>query len=226
GGRGARRTRGAGEGTGPPPHRAQTAPCGPEAAQLGKTTERGIRRLTLLNADDASRDSSFSFEPGSVARAPGPWTRLRRSLTVPEPAVAGACQFDPDLSVQVAGPWTRLRRSSSELVVDLPWLPALRAAPVGAAVVGALVLASVASRTRSHPRAADASPISGSAAAPASAVAAPRRAEPVDHVLAPQDVRAMLVGNRALLPANAPPTLQGVVAAANQITNRPYSYGD
>jgi cell wall-associated NlpC family hydrolase len=179
--------------------------------------------LTLF-ADNASRDSSFSFEPGSVARAPGPWTRLRRSFTVPEAAVAGAYQFNPDLNVQIAGPWTRLRRSSSELVVDLPWLPALRAAPVGAAVVGVVVLATVAGRTRSHPRA-DASPISGSAATPARAVEAPRRAEPIEHLLAPQHVQATLVGDKAVLPANAPPALQGVIAAANHIRNRPYSYG-
>jgi cell wall-associated NlpC family hydrolase len=179
--------------------------------------------LTFFDADNNLRDSPFSFEPGTLARSPGPWTRLRRSFTLPQAAVAGAYQFNPDLNVQLAGPWTRLRRGGSELVVDLPLIPALRAAPVGAALVGVVVLATVAARTRTQPRVIEASPVSGTAAIPARAVEAPRQ-ERV-HVLAPQDVQATLVADKAVLPANAPPALQGVVAAANQIKDRPYSYG-
>jgi cell wall-associated NlpC family hydrolase len=179
--------------------------------------------LTFFDADNELRDSASIFEPGSLARSPGPWTRLRRSFTVPQAAVAGVYQFNPDLNVQVAGPWTRLRRDASDLVVDLPWLPALRVAPVGAAVVGAVVLATMATRTRPHARVSEASPVSGTVAPRARAVEEPRQ-EPM-HILAPQHVEATLVGDRAVLPANAPPALRGVVAAANQIKDRPYSYG-
>lgn len=161
-------------------------------------------------------DPSFSFDPGPSARAAGPWTRLRRSFAGPQAAIAGASHFNPDLNVQLAGPWTRLRRGGSELV-DLPSIPALRAAPVAAALVGVVALTSLLARPRPSPKASEVPPVPR-ASAGAEATVAPRP-------LSPGQVQATLVGGEAVLPEGAPRVLTDVVAAANRIEGRPYSYG-
>jgi cell wall-associated NlpC family hydrolase len=160
----------------------------------------------------------FAFEPGPTARPAGALTRLRRSLASPQVAVAGSYQFNPDLNVHVAGPWTRLRRSGAEL--DLPRLPP-RAVPVtAAALLGAVAMTSLLARGRSSaPGASEATPVVEAPRAPAP------RIDPVPRELAPARVEATLKGERAVLPAGAPPILKRVVAAANRIADRPYLYG-
>jgi cell wall-associated NlpC family hydrolase len=170
--------------------------------------------LTFLETGMDAGYPLFGFDPGPTARSAGPWTRLRRSFAWPQAAIVDTHAFDPGLNVQVAGPWTRLRRSGS----DLPAL-GMRAAPVAAAVVGTVVLTSTLARPRAEPNTSVAS------ALPAAIPAPETRVEPIMRPRPIGEFEARLVGSEAVLPEGAPQILKDVVAAANQIEGRPYSYG-
>ncbi len=172
------------------------------------------------------QDSVFVFDPGPVARAAGPWTRLRRSFLTPQAAVAGSGQFNPGLRVQVPGPLTRLRRTSSGLAIDpgelLPaeWTgAALRAAPVAATVVGAVAVSNLLDKPRTVPRARAIPPAAEAEPAPVRTAEAPAPEPALGRV------DARLVGAEAVLPDAAPEVLKQAVAAANRIEGHPYSYG-
>lgn len=168
---------------------------------------------------------SLQFDPGLIVQLPGPMTRLRRSgseLILDLPLVP---RLGRGHGLGELLPPERLARL------------ALRAAPVAVALAGAVALSSLLNRPKSLPSAESASPLPGAPAAVgaggrsaeigiAPGPAAPRTpAEAAPRVASLEQVKATLVDGKAVLPEGAPPVLEKVAAAANEIADSPYSYG-